>query len=199
MKVAQAPATLTASPSPRVLTYGAATTISGTLSTGQNQKVEILAKACDATAMKTIATVTTGAGGVFTYQTQPTINTSYQARVGSGGTALTSALSPVSSRPLVTLRRNAAHRFTAQLTAGQSFVGKAVLFQRWIQRKHHWQTVKTVFFGSRHAASTPLSSSTVSAVTFGARLRSGLKVRAVLPSGQAGPCYIAASSAAISS
>jgi plastocyanin len=200
VKVGAAPATVTASPSPRVLNYGATTTIAGTLSTGAaNQKVDILAQACGENAPKAIATVTTAAGGNFTYQTQPTINTSYQTRFGNGASAVTSALAAVSSRPIVTLRRNAAHRFTAQVTAGQSFVGKAVRFQRWIQRKHHWSTVKTVFLGSRHATSTPLNGSTVSAVTFGARIPSRLKVRAVLPSGQAGPCYIAATSAVVRS
>jgi plastocyanin len=200
VKVAAAPATLTAGPSPRVLDYGATTTIAGTLSTGQaNQRVDVLAQACGDSAAKAIATVTTGAGGAFTYQTQPTINTSYQVRFGNGASAVTSPLAAVSARPLVTLRRNAAHRFTAQVTAGQSFVGKAVRFQRWIQRKHHWQTVKTVFLGSRHAASAPLKGSTVSAVTFGAPLVRRLKVRAVLQSGQAGPCYIAATSRTIRS
>ena len=200
VKVAAAPTTVSASPSPRVLNYGAATTIAGALSTGQaNQKVEIMAQQCGETAPKSIATVMTGANGAFTYQTQPTINTSYQAKFGTGNSAVTSALAPVSTRPLVILRRNAMHRFTVQVTAAQSFVGKAVQFERWIQKVHHWQTVKTVFLGSRHAASTPLAGSTVSAVTFGAKLRTKLSVRAVVSSAQAGPCYITASSATIRS
>ena len=90
------------------------------------------------------------------------------------------------------LKRNGVHRFTAQVIAAQSFVGKAVLFQRWMARKHRWSTVKTVFFGKRVAASTPVPASTASSVTFGARLPRLLKVRAVLPSGQAGPCYVSA-------
>jgi len=200
VKVAAAPSTISSSPSPRVLTYGAPTTITGTLSTGQaNQKVDILAQRCSENAPKSIATVTTGAGGAFTYQTPPTINTSYQARFGTGATAVTSPLTAVSSRPLVNLRRNAPHRFTVQVTAGESFVGKAVVFQRWIQKTHRWQRVKTVVLRSRHAVSTPLAGSTVSSVTFGVRLKSRLRVRAVLTSAQAGPCYIAASSASIRS
>ena len=200
VKFAAAPATVTSSPSPRVLTYGAATTISGTLSTGQaNQKVDILAQKCSENAPKAIATVTTGAGGAFTYRTPPTINTSYQARFGTGATAVTSALAAVSSRPLVALRRNAAHRFTVQVTAGESFVGKSVVFQRWIQKKHRWLRVKTVVLRSRHAVSAPVAGSTVSSVTFGVRLKSRLSVRAVLTAAQAGPCYIAASSTPIRS
>jgi plastocyanin len=198
--VAAAPATVSVAAGPRVLNYGAATTISGTLSTAQaNQKVDILAQACGETAPKPVGTVTTTTGGAFSFQTKPALNTSYQVRFGNGANAATSALVPVSTRAIVTVRRNALHRFTVQVTAAQSFVGKAVSFQRWVQRKHRWSKVKTVFLGSRHAASTPLAGSTVSAVTFGARIPRGLKVRALLSSGQAGPCYIAAKSATVRS
>ena len=198
--VAAAPATLSAASTPRVLNYGGATTFSGTLSTTQaSQKIDILAQACGESAAKVVGSVTTTTGGAFTYQAKPTLNTGYQARFGSGANAVTSALVPVSTRAIVSLRRNAAHRFTAQVTAAQSFVGKAVLFQRWIVRKHRWSTVKTVFLGSRRAASTPLPDSTASSVTFRARLIRGLKVRAVLPAGQASPCYAGATSATIRS
>ena len=144
-------------------------------------------------------TVTTTTGGAFTFQAKPTLNTSYQARFGGGNSAVTSPLIAVSTRPIVKLTRNALHRFTVQVTAAQSFVGKSVTFQRWIARKHRWSNVKTSFLGSRNAASTPLPGSTVSAVTFGARIARGLRVRALLSSGQAGPCYIAATSATIRS
>jgi plastocyanin len=198
--VAAAAATVSVAAGPRVLNYGAATTITGTLSTAQaNQKVDILAQACGESAPKAVDTVTTTTGGAFSFQTKPTLNTSYQVRYGGGANAVTSALVPVSTRAIVTLRRNALHRFTVQVTAAQSFVGKAVAFQRWVQRKHRWSTAKTIFLGSRHAASAPLAGSTVSAVTFGARIPRGLRVRAVLPSGQAGPCYIAAKSATVRS
>ncbi|MFL6014697.1 MAG: cupredoxin domain-containing protein [Gaiellaceae bacterium] len=198
--VAAASATVSVAAGPRVLDYGAATTISGTLSTAQaNQKVDILAQACGENAPKAVGTVTTTTGGAFSFQTKPTLNTGYQVRFGSGANAVTSALVPVSTRAIVTLRRNALHRFTVQVIAAQSFVGKAATFQRWVQRKHRWSRVKTVFLGSRHAASAPLAGSTVSAVTFGARIPRGLKVRALLPSGQAGPCYIAAKSATVRS
>src|SRR3954454_489710 len=198
--VAAAAATVTVAAAPRVLNYGAATTVSGTLSTAQaNQKIDILAQACGENAPKAVGTVTTTTGGAFTFQTKPTLNTSYQVRSGGGANAVTSGLVPVSTRAIITLRRNALHRFTVQVTAAQSFVGKAVSFQRWVQRKHRWSNFKPVFLGSRHAASVPLAGSTVSSVTFGARIPRGLKVRALLSSGQAGPCYIAAKSATVRS
>jgi len=198
--VAAAAATMTVAAGPRVLNYGGATTVSGTLSTAlAGQKVDVLAQACGDNASKVVGSIFTTTGGTFTFQTKPTLNTSYQARFGTGNNAVTSALVAVSTRPIVSLRRNALHRFTVQVTAAQSFVGKAVVFQRWVVRKHRWTNVKTAFLGSRTAASAPLPGSTVSAVTFGARIPGGLRVRAVLSSGQAGPCYVAAKSATVRS
>jgi len=198
--VTAAPATLTASAAPRSLNYGATTAVSGTLSTAQaNQKVEILAQPCGENNAKAVGNVTTGTGGAFTYNAQPTLNTIYTARFGNGATAVTSPAVNVSVRPIVKLRRNASHRFTAQVIAAQSFVGKAVVFQRWVAKRHRWIRVKTVFLGSRSAATTPLAATTVSSVTFGAALRSRLSVRAVLASGQAGPCYLDAKSPTIRS
>ena len=198
--VTATPATLTLTASPRALNYGSTTTLSGVLSTGMaNQKVEILSQPCGENATKVIGSVTTTTSGNFTYQTQAALNTSYQVRYKLAATTSSSPLIPVSVRPIVVLKRNAAHRFTTQVVAAQSFVGKAVVFQRWVAAKHRWTSVKTVFLGSRHAASAPLAGSTVSSVTFGARLKSRLSVRAVLPSGQAGPCYVTAKSPTIRS
>ncbi len=198
--VEAAPAGLTISASPRTLNYGATTTLSGVLSTGQaNQKIEILAQPCGENAAKAIGNVTTTTGGNFTFQTQPTLNTSFQARQKPAGAAVTSSAVSVSVRPIVKLRRNAFHRFTAQVISAQSFVGKAVVFQRWIAKRHRWTRVKTVFLGSRNATATPLAGSTVSGVTFGAKVPRGRSVRALVPSGQAGPCYIAAKSPTIRS
>jgi len=147
-----------------------------------------------------IGSATTTTGGSFTFQTQSTLNTSYQARnKPAGASTVTSAPVAVTIRPIVTLRRTARHRFSTQVVAAQSFVGKAVVFQRWVAARHRWSTVKTVFLGTRTAAATPLAGSTVSSTTFRVGLRSGLKVRAVVPSGQAAPCYLTASSATIRS
>jgi plastocyanin len=198
VKVTAAPATLSLAAHPTAVSYGGTATLAGVLSTSQaNEKIDILSQACGETAAKVVGNVTTTAGGNFTYDTKPTLNTSYQARYRPATGPVTSTAIPTSIRPIVNLRRNAAHRFTAQVVAAQSFVGKAVVFQRWVTAKHRWTTVKTVFLGSRAAASTPLAASTVSSVTFGAPLKSRLRLRAVLPSGQAGPCYITATSATI--
>jgi plastocyanin len=198
--VSAAPATLTLSARPTVANYGSTAALAGVLSTAAaGQKVDILAQPCGENAAKVVATETTTTGGNFAYQTQPTLRTSYQARYKSGTATVTSSAALVSVRPIVVLKRNAARRFTAQVIAAQSFVGKAVLFQRWIKVRHRWSTVKTVFLGKRVAASAPLAASTASSVTFGALLRRGLSVRAVLPAGQAAPCYVSAKSPTIRS
>jgi plastocyanin len=194
--VTAAPAGLSLAVAPRALTYGHTTTVSGTLSTGQaNQKVDILAQRCGETAAKVVSTATTTTGGTYTYTAQPAEMTSYQARFKPAvGTAVTTSVINVSVRPTVTLTRLARNTFAVQVIAAQSFVGKAVAFQRYVAAKHRWTTVKVVFLGSRAAAATPLAGSTVSSVTFKAKLKSGLRVRAVVPTGQGAPCYIAGSS-----
>ena len=199
--VAAAPAAITLAATPRAVAYGAAVATAGTLSTAQaNQSVDILAQLCGENAAKVIGTVKTGTNGSYTFSTQPTTNTSYTARYKPAtGAAVTSTASGVAVRPALILRRLGTHRFSAKVIAAQSFVGKAVVLQRWITAKHRWSSVKTVFLGKRAPASAPLSGSTASTVTFGAKLRGGLRLRAILPSGQAAPCYAAASSTTIKS
>jgi plastocyanin len=199
--VTAAPTGVTLTATPRALTYGHTTAVSGTLSTGQaNQKVDILAQPCGETAAKVLATATTTTGGAYTYTASPTLQTNYQARYKPPtGATITTVAVGVSVRPLVTLTRLSRNKFSTQVSAAQSFVGKAVAFQRYVTAKHRWTTVKTIFLGTRAAAATPLAGTTVSSVTFGARLRSGLLVRTVLPPGQTAPCYLAAKSATIRS
>jgi plastocyanin len=199
--VTAAPTAVTATAAPRALTYGHTTAVSGTVSTGQaNQKVDILAQQCGENAAKVVATATTTTGGAYTYTAQPTQQTNYQARYKPpAGPTITTTAVGVSVRPMVTLTRLARNKFSAQVSAVQSFVGKAVVFQRYVTAKRRWTTVKTVFLGTRAAAATPLAGTTVSSVTFRAKLRTGLRVRAVLPPGQTAPCYAAAKSATIRS
>jgi plastocyanin len=194
--VTAAAATANLAATPRAVAYGAATTISGTVSTGQaNQKVDILAQSCGETAAKVVATATTTAGGAFTWQTQPTLLTSYQVRFkpAAGPQVTTSAVS-VAVRPVVALGKSGLGRFKVRVVAAHSFVGKAVAFQRFVKARNRWTTVKTVFLGTRAAAASPLAGTTVSSAAFKVRIKRGLRVRAVLPTGQAAPCYAAAQS-----
>ena len=198
--VKAAPATVSASANPTRLNYGSPTTISGSLSTAlANQKVDILAQACGENAAKAIGTATTTSTGSFTFQHQPALGTSFQVRYKAGGTTVTSSAVSVAVRPVVVLKRVARHRFSVQVIAAQSFVGKAVVFQRWVGSRHRWNRVKTVFLGARAAATSPLPGSTVSSTAFKVSLHRGLRVRAFLPGGQAAPCYVGAHSSTIRS
>jgi plastocyanin len=195
--VTAAPAAVSVAANPRLMNYGNTTTLSGAISSGQtNQKVEILAMPCGETAAKVVGNATTTTGGSFSFQHQPTLTTSYQARYKPAtGPTVTSAPIAVQVRPIVLLARNKLHSFTVQVAAAQSFVGKAILFQRWVTARHRWNTVKTVFLGTRAPGTSPLAGTTVSRASFKAGLRAGIRVRAVLPAGQAAPCYLTAKSA----
>jgi plastocyanin/ribosomal protein L37E len=199
VNVEATPAAVGGSATPRVLDYGSATTISGTISTGQaNQKVDILAQTCGENASKVVASATTTTGGAYTWQTQPALLTTYQVRYKPPtGNPVVSGLLPVSVRPIVGLGKSGRGKFLIRVVAAQSFVGKAVAFQRFVQKSRRWLTVKTAFLGVRAAASQPLAGTTVSSVSIKVNLKRGLRVRAVLPAGQAAPCYAAARSRTI--
>jgi len=190
--VSAAAANLTVSATPRAVTYGGAATVSGTLSTGQTgQKVDILAQTCGDNNAKVVTTVMTTTNGAFSYRVQPTQMTNYQARLNA---KIVSSTTPVTVRPVVQLRRSGYGKFVVRVFAAQSFVGKAVAIQRYKSLTHRWLTVRTVFLGTRAAASTPLANTTTSSTTVKLRLKRGLRVRAVLPPSQAAPCYAAAKS-----
>src|SRR5712691_5492394 len=140
------PAALTLSATPGTVTYGGASTVAGTLSTQQaGAKVEILAQPCGQNNSHVVATLTTTAGGAFTTGLQPTLNTVYQARYKAAGAA--AVLSPsvtVKVRPKVSLAKLARGTFSVKVSAADSFVGKVVVFQRYVKARRKWVTVKNV-------------------------------------------------------
>jgi plastocyanin len=186
---------------PDVVTYGAKTTLSGTISTQPSgEKVDILAQVAGENAYKLIATVTTTADGAFSYAVAPAKNTTYEARTKLAGLApITSADVPVKVRPQVGLRRLSLHRFKVSVTAADSFVGKYVVFQRYISSTGTWRTVKSVQLKAMVPTAIPLPGTLVSTSTFTVNLKQGYKVRAILAPSQAGSSYLAASSPTIRS
>jgi hypothetical protein len=183
--------TITLQASPLVVTYGGATTLSGTVTNPSgNQDVSVLAQECGTTAMKPLATVTPTASGGFTYAAHPRLNTAYEAKYKNA----TSTTITVKVRPLMSLQRIVRRKFTVSVLAAQSFAGHTVAFQRYAAASGRWITVKRVSLVAGATATTPLPSTTTSAATFRVRIRSHLKVRAVLTQLQAGSCYLAARS-----
>jgi plastocyanin len=175
---------LTLQVTPTLLTYGGKATLSGTLASGQaNQKISILAAECGSTTFKQVATATTTTGGAYTTTLQPLKITAYEARFKSN----TSAQSSVRVRPAVRLARTAPRRFTVRVTAAQSFVGKVVVFQRFNATLRRWVRVRSVTLARTAAAVSP---TVITTAAFRARVRSGLRVRIVVPAAQVAPCYV---------
>lgn len=173
---------------PATIEYGKETvTLSGVVPGKRpGQIVSILSQACLFTELAQIATVKSGAGGVFRYRLQPTLNTSFRAR--SNGA--TSVAVKVSVRPVVELRRLAAGRYQVRVsTTNPVFLdGKPALLQRAVGAK--WVTVKraTLAKASAETAITVLSAATITARTSGT-------LRALVPAARG--CYLAATSATI--
>jgi len=199
--VSAVPASVTLAAAPSVVTYGVKTTLSGTVSTQPTgAKVDILAQAAGENAYKVIATVTTTAGGAFAYAVAPAKKTSYEARTKLAGVPLvTSAAVSVMVRPAVGLSRLSLHHFKVSVSAAESFVGKYVVFQRYVASIGKWRTVKSVLLKATLQSAVPLPGTIVSASTFTAKLKNGFKVRAILAPSQVGTSYLAASSPVIRS
>jgi len=126
---------------PKVVTYGHKATIAGKLASGQSgQTVQIRAEACNA-APTVVATVTTTAGGAFSYPAQPVDNTSYT--LSSKG--LTSSIS-IGVKPRLHLAKIGAHRYKLQVFAARNFLGTRATFQRYRSSLKRWVAVKRVKF-----------------------------------------------------
>jgi len=185
-------ATLSLSASATVVRYGGTTTLNGTLSSGRaGVRIDVLGQECGAGGAKKITTVTTGNGGVFTYLAHPSKTLVYSVRTGK----TESGSVTVKVRPQVVLSKIRARKFRVRAYAGESLVGHSVVFQRFLAARGRWSTVRRVVLAVRTTAVTPMPGTIVSSVSFGARLKRGYRVRAVLTDAAAAPCYIAASAA----
>jgi hypothetical protein len=124
---------------------------------------------------RSLATVVTGAGGVWYYLARPPILTSYIA----DWKGLTSGATVVGVRPRVRFRRIGRARFYTRVLAARPFRGRTVKLQR-RTRAGRWVTVKRIRLKRRSAAS------------FRVRLRRGRStIRIVMSVNQAGPGYLA--------
>ena len=140
------PVTLNASLS--TVIYGGFVTLSGAVASGRSGiHVTIESQAYAQPAFTGLASVTTGAGGVWSYPAQPTMFTTYKA-IAAGGTS-----SPiiVSVRPAVSLRTVAAGRLSTQVVGAVSFASHILQLQR--LSKGLWVTWKSVLL-NRSAKAT---------------------------------------------
>jgi len=185
--VTGARASVTLAASRPTATFLAPLTLSGIVSSqAAGESVVVNGQECGKTAFTRVGAATTAAGGNWTFVVKPTINTVYQARwrTNNSGTVT------VKVRPAIRLSR-VGSRFTARVTAAQSFTGKTLFLQRYRAAVRTWATLKRVRLG---ASTTPTAGTVVTTARFRARIRRGWRLRVFLPQTQAGACYVAAPS-----
>jgi hypothetical protein len=156
--------------------YGRGVVLSGRVPTGRpGESVKVFAAAFGSASPTLIATIATGAGGVWQYLARPPIQTSYIA----DWNGLTSGATVVGVRPRVRFRRIGRARFYTRVLATRSFRARTVRLQR-RTAAGRWVTVKRIRLKRRSAA------------TFRVRLRRGRsRIRIVMSVNQAGPGYLA--------
>jgi len=112
---------------------------------------------------------------------------------------VTSAAVTVKVRPKVVLTRLSLRHFRVSVSAAESFVGKFVVFQRYVAATAKWSSVKSVQLKVMLQSAAPLPATIVSSSSFTVRLKAGYRVRAILAPSQVGTTYLAASSSVIRS
>lgn len=153
---------VTLSVASRQVVYGGRIRLSGAVPTGQaGQQVVIFAQAFGQGSPRSVATVLTGAGGLWAYLARPQIATTYEASWHGGLSASVS----VSVHPRVTLSRLRSGRFVIAVAGGRSFAHRVVQLQRRVGSR--WVTVRRVRLGARSRvefrATLPRGRSTVRA------------------------------------
>ncbi|SRR6266540_155676 len=172
---AAAPSVTISASRPSVV-YGGSFTLSGKIADRTvGQSVDVFAKPFGATSYNKLGSVTTAAGGHWSDEVKPTIETSYQATSMNA----TSSTVTVKVRPLINLAlvNLASGRFSTKVTAARSFAGKFVLVQR--LSSTGVATLKKVILDANSSA------------TFSVRLHHRRsRLRMVMPTSQTEPGYI---------
>jgi plastocyanin len=171
--------------------YGGSVTLSGTVSSGTaGDTVTIEAMDCGKTAFSRVASVRSAANGAWSNAAKPTLNTVYRSKWRTA----TSAQLAEKVAPLVSLARIRAGRFSASVTAAQSFAGKYVVLQRYVRTRRAWKTVKRITLRAAKAGTAPTM---ITSAGFRARGTRGARLRLLLTQAQAGACYAPARSSAV--
>jgi plastocyanin len=154
-------AAVTLSASSMAVVYGGGATLSGTVSSKQaGEKVTVLSQEFGKTSFSALATLTTGAGGTWSFAAKPTIRTMYEARTQHA----TSSATTVGVRPLISVHVITGQRFSTKAVAAHSFSGRYVQLQR-RTTSGGWVTVKqvrlTAFSAAIFRATLPHGTSTL--------------------------------------
>jgi hypothetical protein len=186
---AAAPVTVTLTASASVVSYGKPVTLSGVLSTQRaNQAIAVQATECGSTRAVKVATVKTVANGAYSTPVTPAAATTYQATFKN----VKSATVAVAVRPVLQLTRLARGSYTAKVTAGATLKGKAVLFQRYATLRKRWVQVKRILLTTEVPG--PAKPTVVDSASFRAKVALRARVRLLISTAQAAPCFISATS-----
>ena len=141
------PPTLTLLASAPIVTSGTKVTLSGVVSSKKpGESVTIYYQPYPQPNLIQRATVLTGAGGAFSFIVGPQILTNYQAAwKGAYATPTT-----IQVAPSLSLGRN--NGWVIHASAGHSFAGKAVQFQRLNPATGQWVTLKKVLLNTKSSA-----------------------------------------------
>jgi hypothetical protein len=158
--------------------FGGRIRLTGSVPTHQvGEQVLVFSKPYGIASFRSVATVLTGAGGVWTYLARPQIATAYQASWRSG---LSPAVS-VGVHPRLALTRYRNGHFFMRVSGKRPFAHRVVQLQRKVGRR--WVTIKRVRLGVR------------SRVEFRATIPKGRStVRAAFSVNQAGAGYLGGTS-----
>lgn len=182
------PLTLT----PKVVVYGAKSTVAGTLASSQSgQSVQIQGTDCGTSTSKLLATVTSTTGGKFSYAATPLKKTAYIAKVKGS----TSPAATVGVQPKLQLKKVSKHHYSVQVFAAESFAGKVATFQRYVVATKRWVKVKGVLL---KANTTGVAPTVITSAKFRSRVKAK-HVRVSLGPKQVGLCYAAGHSNSIHS
>ncbi len=140
-----APPQVTLAISAPVVKFGTAVTLTGAVNnkkTGEN--VTIAALPFGQTTKQVVATLQTTTGGAFSFSVTPQLNTTYQAQWKGAESSVGVQVQPTITLPFVS-RSNYFHSY---VTAGQSFAGRFVYFQRFTLART-WINVRRLQLGQQ--------------------------------------------------
>ena len=161
------------------LIFGGEVVLSGSISTRlAGQPVTLVVRPFGGAVERVV--LTTGTDGVWRYEAQPRIQTSYTAEHLTS----TSTSTTVNVRPRISLRKVAATRFAVTVVAGRSFAGKVGYVARWSVRSQRWVKVRSFTLVRSK------TSSTVSVANVRLRVSRKTKLRAFLSQAQVQPGYV---------
>jgi plastocyanin len=164
---------ITLSSSTTTVVYGGSATLSGAVSSKLASEPVTLTAQAFGKSTQSIDQVTTTANGNYQFTVSPTIQTTYQSHWRTAD----SPTLTVNVAPRIGFSRSGS-LFIVKATSDLSYSGHFV----WVQRhfSYGWKSVKRVFLGSNSRA------------VFGLKVPHGRTLlRMVMPTGQAGPGYVA--------